>query len=35
MRDGASLDIPGDDADAAVKAVAGATGGGLADATQK
>jgi chemotaxis protein MotB len=34
LRDGASLDIPGDDADAAVKAVAGATGGGLAAAAQ-
>jgi len=31
LRDGAAaLDVPGDDADAAVKAVAGATGGGIA-----
>jgi chemotaxis protein MotB len=30
MRDGAALDVPGDDADAAVKAVASATGGGMA-----
>jgi chemotaxis protein MotB len=30
LRDGNGLDVPGDDPDAAVKAVAGATGGGVA-----
>jgi chemotaxis protein MotB len=35
QRDGSGLDVSGDDADAAAKAVAGATGGGLASSAEQ